>query len=82
MSDEPKRRETAEEKEDRRRREIEGLMESMNRTAPKAKATQKCRFSAAGSSDERCYFFSGIFRLMSDPSFRQLGIGTAHASEG
>jgi hypothetical protein len=36
MSDEPKRRETAEEKEDRRRREIEGLMESMNRTAPKA----------------------------------------------
>jgi hypothetical protein len=36
MSDEPKRRETAEEKEERRRREIEVLMESMDRTAPKA----------------------------------------------
>ena len=36
MSDEPKKRETAEEREERRRREIEGLMESMNRTAPKA----------------------------------------------
>jgi hypothetical protein len=36
MSDESKRRETAEEKEDRRRREIERLMESMDRTAPKA----------------------------------------------
>ena len=36
MSDQPKRRETAEEREERRRREIEGLMESMNRTAPKA----------------------------------------------
>jgi hypothetical protein len=36
MSDEPKRRETAEEREERRRREIEGLMESMDRTAPKA----------------------------------------------
>jgi hypothetical protein len=35
MSDEPKRRETAEGKEERRR-EIEGLIESMNRTAPKA----------------------------------------------
>jgi hypothetical protein len=36
MSDESKRRETAEEREERRRREIEGLMESMDRTAPKA----------------------------------------------
>jgi hypothetical protein len=35
MRDDPKRRETAEGKEERRR-EIEGLIESMNRTAPKA----------------------------------------------
>jgi len=36
MSDEPKKRETAEEKAERRRRELEELMQSMERTAPKA----------------------------------------------
>jgi hypothetical protein len=36
MSGQPKRRETAEEREERRRKEIEGLMASMERTAPKA----------------------------------------------
>jgi hypothetical protein len=38
MSDETKKRETAEEKAERRRRELEELMQSMERTAPKADA--------------------------------------------